>query len=247
MIARGALHVHTSLSHDGRWSVAEMADFFRRREYQFVCMTEHSQDMNRAKVAQMRRLCDEVSSPDFCVIPGIEYSCSSMLHIAGAGCDRPLEVSDPARVARSIRDAGGFAMLAHPRRIDWNCPSNVVAAVNAIEAWNIGYDGKFLPLPQSLELLDRARKVNGGLLAVAGLDIHAAEGFYPASIRLTVARVDRVSILAALAAGDYEIESPLWGLQARDALSRTGMAQLRVLRPLLDGARSLRNHLCAMT
>jgi hypothetical protein len=243
VIARGALHVHTSLSHDGLWCLADMADFFRARKYQFVCVTEHSEDMNRDNIEMLRRFCAGVSTPEFCVIPGIEYSCAYPLHIAGMGCDEALDCAEPVTVARSIREAGGFAVLAHPCRVHWQCNDNLLAAVNAVEAWNVRYDGKFLPLVTGVEFLCRARKSNPGILPTVGLDVHAAKGFYPARVTLNVPQLDRAAILAALTEGNFSLESPLWSLGAREYPSMQGRARLRAGRALLNGARDLRDRL----
>lgn len=247
MFARGALHVHTSLSHDGLWCLADMAAFFRARKYQFVCITEHSEDMDQASIDMLRRFCAEISTPEFCVVPGIEYSCSFVLHIAGIGCDVPLDTADPLKVVQAIHDAGGFAVLAHPRRTGWQCSESLLAAVNAIETWNIRYDGKFLPLPKGIEFLARARELNSGILPAIGLDIHAAKGFYPASVCLNLPRLDRGAILAALIAGDFKIESPFWKMAAREAFSSQRLGRIRALRAVLDRVRGLRDRLETLT
>lgn len=241
MLARGAMHVHTDLSHDGLWPLVEMAKFLRSHGYHFVCVTEHSEDMDGAKVEDLRRSCLDISSPEFCVIPGIEYSCSSVLHIAGAGCDLLLDITDPAKLARSIREAGGFAVLAHPKRIRWQCSDDLLTAVNAVETWNVRYDGKFMPVPKSLRFFNRAMELNPSLLPSVGLDLHSPRGFYPASMRVDVPRLNRASILASLTAGNYMIDSPIWDLQAGDSVTRAGVAAARVFHAMLDRVRFLRD------
>lgn len=242
MLVRGLLHVHTNFSHDGRWTPYEMASFLRGRGYQFVCVTEHSQDMDESKIEQLCEFCAAGSSSDFCLIPGIEYSCSHLLHIAGVGCTLRLDVSDPVQVAHSIRSAGGFAVLAHPRRIGWLCADSLFHAVNATEVWNIRYDGKFLPLPASLEFLESARALNREVLAAIGHDLHSKNGFYAAGIALRVGALDRQAILNALKAGEYTNESSFWNLSARGSLpSHASLERLRIFRGVLDQVRALRN------
>ncbi len=240
MIAYGALHIHSNFSRDGLWSVAEVASFFRRRGYQFACLAEHSDDMDEAKTEQLRAACEALSSPDFRLIPGIEYNCCSKLHIAGFGCSSLLGHSEPVRTAHAIRDGGGFAVLAHPSRIKWRASSETLKAVNAVEAWNVRHDGEFLPCVQTLDFFLESKQTNPELLAIAGLDLHARKAFYPAKVRVTVERLDDAAILAGLVKGAYAIESPLWSLPAQGSCGM-GRASVRPLRAVLDQARSARD------
>lgn len=240
-MVRGALHVHTDLSRDGLWPISEMAAFFRSKHYQFVCITEHSEDIDDEKREFLRRSCAELSNREFCLVPGVEYGCSSRLHIAGIGCDAPLDTSDPVAVANSIRAVNGFAVLAHPGRIKWQCPDALLKAVNAVEAWNVGYDSRFVPRPTGIEFLDHARAVNPAILASAGLDLHARRGFYPVAIKTTVDRLDQDSILRALITGNYLVQSPFWSLHAHGRMSSGARLRLRVLRSSMEGVRSLRD------
>src|SRR5579864_9254892 len=122
MRIRGALHVHSHLSHDGTLSIAELAEWYRARRYRFMALAEHAQDIDEAK---LERLVDESrrhSSPEFCVIPGLEFACRGGLHIAGLGVTALVKEFDPAAVIDTIHEHHGCAVLAHPRRNGWNCP-----------------------------------------------------------------------------------------------------------------------------
>ena len=50
MRAKGALHIHSQLSHDGALTIAELASWYRGKGYQFLAMGEHAEDLNDAKV-----------------------------------------------------------------------------------------------------------------------------------------------------------------------------------------------------
>jgi len=238
-MANGALHIHSNFSRDGRWSIAEAAEFFRRRRYQFVCMAEHAEDLDVAKAAALRAECAAHSRGDFLMVPGIEFDCSGGLHIAGYGCDLLPGCSDPVRTARAIADAGGFAVLAHPRRTNWQCDREVLGAVHAVEVWNVRYDGKLLPRTEGIDFFGAAQVRNSALRAIAGLDLHGPGAFYPVRVRLGVERLDAAAVLAGLRGGSYVVQSPLCRFSAR-GFGALGERGVRLLRPLLDVAQSVR-------
>ena len=243
MLIEGALHVHSNLSHDGQMTVEEVAAFYRMRGYHFVCMAEHSEDMDAAKLETLRRLAAAVSDEGFCMISGLEYRVSDALHIAGTGCDILLDTSNAVAVARAIGSHGGFAVLAHPRTIAWNCPPALAEALHAVEVWNVRYDGKFLPQLQGLMLLNRLRCEHRGLQLAAGQDFHRLGGYYPLRVRMQVKKIDRESVLAGLLLGDYEVDSRYFAAAARQTFSRWTLARLRAMRAVLDAARQVRESL----
>ena len=247
MEIKGALHVHTDLSHDGKLSLESAAELFRQHGFQFVSLAEHAEDMDAAKVEEMRHRAAAISSAEFLVIPGLEYACPGLLHIVGVGCDQVFNFREPERVARAIRDAEGFTVLAHPRRMQWQCDAGLLRSIHAIEVWNVGYDGKLLPLAQSLEFLDRARLANAELLACVGVDLHHASGFYPLGVQMDVQRLTREEILARLIRGQYTITAPGLHLHARDEVSKVQLWALRTARVPLDGYKKMRRTLTAVT
>jgi len=50
---KGALHIHSQLSHDGTMTIAELASWYRGKGYQFLAMGEHAEDLNEAKVQML--------------------------------------------------------------------------------------------------------------------------------------------------------------------------------------------------
>jgi predicted metal-dependent phosphoesterase TrpH len=241
MLIKGALHIHTEFSHDGKLSLASVADLYRGRGFQFVCITEHSQDMDERKVMALRQQAESLSGPSFIIIPGIEYSCKDALHIVGIGCDRLLDTFDPVRLVRKIRGGGCFAILAHPRRIYWDCSPDLASNLNAVEVWNVRYDGKYLPSPQALEFFNRMKLMNPKLLAAVGDDFHALGGCYPLNCHMSVNSLDRESILNALIHGQYEIGSLSYRVPASSGFSPRALACFRALRLPLDCAKAVRD------
>jgi len=247
MLVKGALHIHSQFSHDGQLSLAAIAQLYRAHGFQFVCITEHSEDMDEPRIVALRKESESLSGADFLMVAGIEYSCKDALHIVGVGCERVLDTSDAVRLVSDIRAAGAFAVLAHPRRIRWNCAPDLAAVLNAVEVWNVRYDGKYLPSPQALGFFNRMKALNPKLLAAAGDDFHSLGGFYPLSLHMSVNSLDRESILKELIGGRYRIASQCFHVSAVSSFSPCALAYFRTLRLPLNCAKALRNKLSSVS
>ncbi len=245
MFVKGALHIHSKFSHDGKLTLAAIAQLYRSQGFQFVCISEHSEDMDERKIVALRHECESLSGADFCMVSGVEYSCENALHIVGVGCDRVLDTSNPVRLVGAIREAAAFAVLAHPRRIRWSCSPDLASMLNAVEVWNVRYDGKYLPSPEALDFFNHIKALNPKLLAVAGDDFHGLGGFYPLSVRMSVNSLDRDSVLKELIGGRYSIESQCFRASADSTFSPRTLAYYRTLCLPLHCAKSLRNKLSA--
>jgi hypothetical protein len=207
MRIKGALHVHSRLSHDGTMAVAELVQWYRRKAYQFLAIAEHAEDLDEAKIQFLREQATINSSQEFCVIPGIEFAVSNAVHIVGVGATALVREKDPIGVIQRIHEQGGFAILAHPRRMRWECAPDVLRAVDAAEIWNVGYDGKYLPSPLALNAFGRMRQVNPALLAVASHDLHRKASFYDVGIKMNVPSLTADAVVDALRQGNFSIQS----------------------------------------
>lgn len=244
MRIKGAIHIHTLASHDGELSLSQITDHYRSRGFQFICITEHSQDMTESKIRMLRQESESLSGENFCVLAGIEYSCKDALHIVGVGCLQLLDTSDPVHLVQNIRSAGGFSVLAHPKRIHWRCSPELAANLNAMEVWNVRYDGKYLPSPHALEFFNQMKVLNPGLLAAVGDDLHALRGSYPLAFHMSVGSLNRESILKELKNGRYQIRSMGFHAAAKTNFSPGVLASYKALRIPLNLAKSLRDR-CA--
>jgi hypothetical protein len=240
MLIRGALHVHSTLSHDGTLAIPELVDWYRSYGYRFIALGEHAQDMDQAKIGILKEQSRENSSGEFCVIPGLEFACQGGFHIVGIGMTSLLMALDPAAVIHAIHENKAYAILAHPKKNGWNCPLHVSQIVDAAEIWNVGYDGKFLPSPQSLAGFPKLRQANPKLFAVAGQDFHRASGFYDVAIEMDVSSVSAGSILRNLRSGRYTIRARLFSCGSQAEFSRFRSARLRVMSWQLGKLRQLR-------
>lgn len=207
MRLKGALHVHSTLSHDGTLTIEELAEWYVRRGYQFIAIGEHSQDMSEEKVEILKNQSAQHSGNGFCIIPGIEYTCKGGIHIFGLGALGLTREMDPVRVAEEIRAQGGLAILAHPYRCNWTCAPELLKVLHAVEIWNVGYDGKYLPSFRALGAFRRMRLVNRELLAIAGQDFHRKPAFYDVAIQTEAEHLAPETIRSSLLRGDYVIKS----------------------------------------
>src|SRR5262249_16598060 len=225
---RGALHVHSKLSRDGTMTIAELVRWYRQHGYQFLAMGEHPEDLDEAKVQALREQSIENSSAAFCVIPGIEYAGNSDIHIVGIGVVRLICAKDPVAVVGEIHEHGGLAVLAHPKRIGWECRADVLLAMDAVEIWNVGYDGKYLPSVKALSGFRRMQQTNPKLLAVASHDFHRTASFYDVAIEMDVASLSPDAILHNLQQGCYGIRSRFFRCDPEARMSRMKAASLRL-------------------
>ena len=244
MRVRAALHVHSTLSHDGTLMLSEVSELYRERGFHLVAIGEHSQDMDEDKVRSLIDQCASHSSADFLMLPGIEFSClPEGLHIFGAGVTALTRDADPLSVARHIRASGGFSVLAHPSRQKWQHADSLLGAVDAAELWNIGYDGKYLPALQAPAAFQRMRSVNPSLLAVAGHDLPRTVSFYNSAIVRAVDVLAREQAISALRRGRYTIESPFFSADADGSASWPGMWSLRLFAGPLRSMRKVKARL----
>ncbi len=239
MRIRGALHVHSTLSRDGTMTIAELVQWYRRNGYQFLAMGEHAEDLDEAK---MRELEDQsLENDQFCVIPGIEFAGNGDIHILGIGVVRLIPEKDPLAVIQGIHEQGGLAVLAHPKRIGWECPADVLLAVDAAEIWNVGYDGKYLPSVKALNGFRRMQQINPKLFAVAAHDFHRTASFYDVAVEMDVESLTPDRILRNLRQGRYVIRSRFFRADSGARLSQMEALSLRLLSPQLNNMRKARS------
>ena len=241
MRLKGALHVHSTLSRDGAMTIEELAEWYVERGYQFIAIGEHSEDMSEEKVEILKRQSARHSRDGFCIIPGIEYSCAAGIHLFGLGALGLTRETNPVMVAEEIRTQGGIAILAHPYRYGWTCVPELLKAVDAVEIWNVRYDGKYLPSAQGPAALHRMRRVNPQLLAIAGQDLHGKAGFYDVAVQTEAEDLTPQAILSSLLRGDYLIKSRFFQTTGRAHLSSLKSTYLRVGRWQLGNLRKARD------
>ncbi len=212
---RGIIHVHSTFSYDGKHSLEEIAAMARKRGYDFVGITEHSDTLDDDKMTAMVEECKRVSSPKCLIIPGVEFTCENNLHLVSVGVERYTDLKRPGEVARFVQEQGGVAVVAHPVRYRYKIPAEMLPHIDGIEIWNAGYDGRFIPNDRSIRLLADLRHNHPSLLALAGQDLHRIQDHRHVTLTLQCADFTRQGVVQALKAGDFFMENPYFRLDGR--------------------------------
>jgi PHP domain len=241
MHIRGALHMHSTLSRDGTLTIAELTEWYVQKGYQFIAITEHAEDMNESKVLTLREDGLRNSSSACCVISGLEFACTGNTHIPGIGVTDLIPERDPVHVVEEIHKRAGFAILAHPKKMKWVCPPEVIRVVDAVEIWNVGSDGKFLPAARALRTYRDMQTINPKLLAIAAHDFHRKGGFYDVALEMQVPALTRESIISNLHQGLYTIKSRFFQSDSHAEVIRPRETSLAFLSRQLSALRKVRS------
>jgi hypothetical protein len=237
---KGAVHVHSDLSHDGKLSLAEVASFYRAHKFNFVAIGEHSQDVDAARIAVLIAECDANSDTAFRMIPGIEFTCNNGMHILGVGVTQLSELRAPVEIAGHIRRQQGYAVLAHPTRFGWKCDPEILRAVDAVEIWNVGYDGKYVPSVDAARNFAALRQSNPTLHAIVSHDLHFREAFYNVAVEMELPELTAAAIISCLRAGEYCNVSSLFQLRPQAEYAGPKTTWLRLVGQQRDRFRKMR-------
>lgn len=206
VVLRAALHVHSTWSYDGRWTLAAITKAFSARHYDVVMVTEHDQGFNEERRRAHRDACQSASTDRLLLIPGIEYSdAANTVHTLVWG-DVPFLGSgqETLSVLERAWERGGACVLAHPsRRAAWKVfRKEWLKYLSGIELWNRKTDG-WAPSLEAGELIAET-----GARALVGVDFHSAKEFFPLAVHFQAAgKPEERKILEALRLGSYHCEA----------------------------------------
>lgn len=223
-----ALHVHSTYS-DGEYSLAELRDVLERTGKRVVCLADHAEYFDAARVLQYIAECAQYSDATLRLIPGLEFGCDDRMHIVGYGVTALTERTDPESVIAHIHAHNGISVIAHPRDDHFPRIEALSTLPLGIEAWNTKYDGRYAPRPQTFALIERLRSRRPDLLAFYGLDLHWRTQFRGLEITLNAPSNARAEVLAALARGDFRARKGAIELAPRVTPSRAQLQRFRVL------------------
>lgn len=233
---KGAVHLHTTLSHDGVLTLPELARFIRSKGYDFMAVTEHSQDMTETKLAELETGAAELSDDTFLIIPGIEFNCTGTIHILGIGVTKLCASEDPTTVVDHIQSCGGLAVLAHPSNKDYPIDVAWVKKLDGCEIWNNRH-GKWLPQMHAVRKFEELSRAAPGLKAFAGLDLHSPVGYSHVAMEVEADSTARDELFGALREGDYSLVGQSLRIRSDGRVGRFEWIYLIVVRSLLNFAR----------
>jgi hypothetical protein len=224
LMLKGALHVHSTYS-DGEFTLAELRRVFLSEECKFVCMSDHAEYFDEAKVKAYRDECQSLSDDSFVLVPGLEYRCERQMHILGYGATAPINSDDPQTVIANIDSQGAVSVIAHPKEEFFEWIESFKKLPQGIEVWNTKYDGRYAPRPGTFATLQRLRERQPHMHAFYGQDLHWKKQFRGLFVELDCGAAEPLQIVRALADGKYggqrgELSLPSSGVLPRDVLAR---------------------------
>lgn len=201
MEVKGVVHMHSTHSYDGKLSLSELREKLLARGISFACMTEHTDTLTSGAARSFISECRQLSDDEFVFIPGFEvpYKNTHVLHI---GASKFVCQFADAEDLVSWRLVSPLVVLAHPVRNEFVIDETLEDLIDGVEVWNQQYEGKRVPRPRSISLLESLRKKHE-LLAFGGLDLHRSEHLGSPVISLEVPYVDEDTILEQLQAGEF--------------------------------------------
>lgn len=171
-VIKGAIHIHSLYSYDGKKSIEEIKHIYKSRGYNFIIMTEHAEKLEDDKFKLFISECKSLSEDDFVIIPGLEFRCKNGLEILGLNISKKLNILEPKKLIELIQEKDGLAILAHPHKYKFSWDYNILKNLNGVEIWNYLYDGKHAPRVTSINLLKSLTKTNKNIFAYCGVDFH---------------------------------------------------------------------------
>ncbi len=208
MEIRGIIHCHSTYSYDAKLSLPDLKTLCIEKGIQFVCMTEHADEMTEESGDAFVRECEALSDESFLFIPGFEvpYEHAHILMIGKRTFHETY--ARTIEMLRAWREDAGFVVLAHPVRNAFKVSEELLHEIDALEVWNQQYEGKRVPRTRSLTLFDTLQKQKKTLVATGGVDFHRVEHMGAPFITLNIPTLTEVSILEKLRMGSFRIHSP---------------------------------------
>jgi hypothetical protein len=211
---RGILHCHSTYSYDGKMTLRELRDLCIKRGVQFICMTEHTDDMTADQARAFVRECDTLSDTTFKFIPGFEVpyqvdeATGNHAHVLMIGCREFFKPYAPDHASlREWSTHAQFVVLAHPVRNDFEVDPGLLEEIDALEVWSQQYEGKRVPRTRSLALLADLRKKKPLLVATGGVDFHRIEHFGSPLITMSPDTFTEGAIIEKLKTGAFTVRS----------------------------------------
>jgi PHP domain len=243
---KGALHIHSTYS-DGEFTLAELRQLFLAEGCSFVCMNDHAEYFDKAKVEAYSEECKSLSDENMRFVVGLEYRCEKQMHILGYGATLLAKSQDPQTVIHHIDAQGAISVIAHPRDEFFSWIEGFGILPQGIETWNSKYDGRYGPRPGTFALLRRLAERRPSMHAFYGQDLHWKKQFRGLFVELDCEAAQPDEILRALSKGNFkgqkgELKLPSSGILSQELLAKFAHAQdksSRVRRLMKEGKRAL--------
>lgn len=200
---KGVIHVHSTCSKDGEMSLLALSELFRESGYNFVCLTEHAEDLDPGRMEVLVDRCRELSDETFCLIPGLEVDSNEGLHLIGLGLSQYVGQGSAGEIITAIHDQGGLAILAHPKHGVERFLETNQELPDGLELWNTKHDSRYAPRLYRFFILRRLRVLKPDLFGYCSVDFHWIDQYRDASVMVRVHRVTVGAILESLRSGQF--------------------------------------------
>jgi hypothetical protein len=175
------------------------------------------------------------------MVPGIECEAEpSDVHVLGYHVGEFIGARDVAGIARAIRGAGGFAVLAHPLyREAWrHVGPGALAALHGFEVWNGKADGGLYPSDGAIRRLADVARDGASLVPMAGADLHRLEADPGIVLEVECAGREAGHIVDALARRAFRVRGRAWAFAAGEPMVTPPRTLRRVMaQAMLDTRR----------
>lgn len=198
----GLIHVHSTYSYDGKESLVNLKQFLVTHGINFCCLTEHTDFLTKEKAESMVKEAKALSDENFIFIPGFEVPYKEA-HILLIGSEVFLGQTADGGLLREWSQQSALTVLAHPVRNKFIVDELILEVIDGVEVWNQQYEGKIVPRPKSIRLLETLKLKKSQLLATGGTDFHRQEHFGAPIYQIGVEQLSAGAILKKLKSGDY--------------------------------------------
>lgn len=229
----GAIHIHSSYSHDSKDSLETLHARCVERGIRFLGMTDHAEDLNEEIFKTYVQHCNSVSDGRVKIIPGLEYRFAGLkgMHLFALGLREWIDPQTPEQFFEQTRDTAQMTVLAHPILPKYTIPQVVLDNVDAIEVWNAGYNTRYLPDPKAIEIYRSIQNRREGVFATVGLDQHDSENDRELRIELPTVTDDPI---ATIRRGQFKNVGKTMKFDSRANFSKVGFSSLKLARAAFD-------------
>ena len=220
MLYRGIIHNHSACSKEGCYALRVLRQRWASG-LDFAAMTEHAERISAAEYTSYVSECDSLSDEQFRFIPGLEVATTSgdMLLL---GCRDYICTRDPMQLLAHIPQQT-VVILAHPE--EGKVQVEVLARAHAVEGWNGGHMGGYMPPVDWL--VGWRRRQPAGKFFTGGNDIHKVD---PKRKILTLVETgappgtpcSEEEILSALRRGDFRTDNGIFSFSPDGTLACKG-------------------------
>jgi hypothetical protein len=170
---KGAIHIHSNYSNDGKSSLEELAQKARELHYDFLAITDHFEDLDDYKLNELLHECKRLSDfYRFNMIPGVEVRLRNGAHVLVIGINSVLKqfsIDNIESLQKAAREQCALIGLAH-LSYEPNLSLTDLLKFDFIEGWNHRYDRNF----PSLRAF-RTTHVLRNNCFTGGIDLHSID------------------------------------------------------------------------